>query len=148
MDPPADSPRQAGRPPKRIRTTKPCDYCKQKKIRCQFPQEQDGTTSKTLPCEHCVQFGLVCIVAGVERQNQQPAMVSVLTVHWNFPIFVADDFCSLHRSLLDRLDHLHLSVQLLALVIRRHQVWLSIIHQSQLGNRDQERVKRLVEMTP
>lgn len=91
MDPPADSPREAGRPPKRIRTTKPCDYCKQKKIRCQFPQEQDGTTSKTLPCEHCVQFGLVCIVAGVERQNQQPAMVSVLTVYWNFPMLVADD---------------------------------------------------------
>nr|KIR45875.1 hypothetical protein I312_04845 [Cryptococcus bacillisporus CA1280] len=77
MDPPADSPRQAGRPPKRIRTTKPCDYCKQKKIRCQFPQEQDGTTSKTLPCEHCVQFGLVCVVAGVERQNQQPAMLMI-----------------------------------------------------------------------
>lgn len=91
---------------KRIRTSKPCDYCKAKKIRCDFPSTRSSTSPtqsdkiSRAPCGHCIEYGLDCIVKGVNLSKcdtaSAPQNVGQLPIYGSRKIKICSPTQALH----------------------------------------------------
>lgn len=57
------------KPPKRRKTPRACDYCRDHKLRCDF--SHDLTTAEGQPvCKHCADFGIECLLSPASERRR------------------------------------------------------------------------------
>lgn len=60
-------------PPKRRKTPRACDYCREHKLRCDF--SVDLTTANGRPiCKHCADFGIACLISSPSERRRTLAV--------------------------------------------------------------------------
>ncbi|WVW85172.1 hypothetical protein I302_107210 [Kwoniella bestiolae CBS 10118] len=65
--PPVQTQPRAPRPPKRLRTRRACDYCREHRIRCEYTNGDERGS-----CAHCENFGIPCMKVAEAPADERP----------------------------------------------------------------------------